>query len=160
VALRGPNNRLGLVARVDLTDAPTAARALARHMNNDGAHRVIVVTYTPNQTAARAATDALTGELTGGQWFQGWQVATTGYRALYEDEPLRPLEEITANAEAVRMIVGGVALASSAAELLPQPASDDEQNDAVSEGDGFSVVELSGELLEVGGHPGQFACGL
>lgn len=80
--------------------------------------------------------------------------------ALYEDEPLRPLEEITANAEAVRMIVGGVALASSAAELLPQPASDDEQNDAVSEGDGFSVVELSGELLEVGGHPGQFACGL
>ena len=132
VALRGPNNRLGLVARVDLTDAPNAARALAGHMNNDGAHRVIVVTYTPDQTAARRATDALIGELTGGQWFQGWQVTATGYRALYEDEPLRPLEDITTNAEAVRMIVGGIALANSAADLLPQPAGDDEQNDAVS----------------------------
>ena len=57
-------------------------------------------------------------------------------------------------------IIAGVGPWQAGLRLRLRPQDGAGIEPAHHEGDGFSVVELSGELLEVGGHPGQFACGL
>jgi len=140
-SLRGPKSRVGLVARVDLDDVAQCAHELARVLNNDGAQRVVVVTYTDDRAAARAATDTLFEALEPGQWSQAWQVATTGYRALYEGERLHPLEEIATNDYALGKIVRGNVLATSPAELLPQPVSPEKHQEAIAAGERWATGE-------------------
>ena len=123
VSLKGPSSQVGLVARVDLTDTAEAAPALAGHMCNDRADRVVLVVYTDDQEAGRCAAEAVRMALVTSQWHRVWQVTPTGYRPLYSDEGLRPIAEVTESTEAVRRILAGDALVASAADLLPRQAS-------------------------------------
>lgn len=52
IALSGPSGRVGLISRVDLTNAAAAAPSLASHVVTDGASSIVVIAYTDDEAAA------------------------------------------------------------------------------------------------------------
>ncbi|QGQ19137.1 DUF4192 family protein [Cellulomonas sp. JZ18] len=92
VALRGPRGRVGLVVRVDLDDlahpthGPQVARALAGHLDRDGATRVLLVAYTERDAGERLAREG------------------AAHLAEACDVPVGPLEALLVSAGAYRCL--------------------------------------------------------
>ena len=120
VSLRGPNSRVGVVARVDLSDACEAAPVLAGHLRTDKADQVMLVVYTDDEEAAKRAALAMRMALPTDLWGTVWHVTPTGYRSLYSAQEWRPIAEVAESTEAVRRILAGDALVACAADLLPR----------------------------------------
>lgn len=131
VALRAPRGRVGLIARVDLADAEEAAATVAAHLVTDSAARAVIVTYTGNPAAARAATAALTEALAGVgiAASDGWTVGPTGYRSTdCEDlaccpEAGHPLSDLDGTQVAAAFTYAGIGTAPTRADLGVKPAT-------------------------------------
>ncbi|MEV0890062.1 DUF4192 domain-containing protein [Promicromonospora sp. NPDC050262] len=141
VSLTGPRQRVGLVARVDLTDlrlrrpgdpdgpdGGATARWLADHVVADGADRAVVVLYTATDAtapsgAARLAADLLRARLD--RRLPGtevWLVTPTGFRALDCADPRccpaegRPLSALQGTRVAAHMVLEGRTVAGTREE--------------------------------------------
>ena len=144
VSLRPPRGRVGLVIRVDLADLAEKgdgrrlARALVSHLDRDGAHRCVLVVYTPAaprggsapRVAAavehfREAASAPFGEV------PVWVVTEEGYLALDCAESCcpvggRPLAELEGTQVGAQMVLAGSAVAGSREDVARiRPAGGD-----------------------------------
>jgi hypothetical protein len=140
VSLTEPRGRVGLIVRVDLAGAQESAAALAGHLAADGAARAVIVTYTDDPAAARAATAALTGALADAGILDSgngnWTVTSTGYRSMEcQDltccpEPGRPLSDLDGTQVAATMTYAGTSVLPARADLAVTPAPEPEQRAA------------------------------
>jgi Domain of unknown function (DUF4192) len=149
VALRPPRGRVGMIARVDLTDladddlGPQLARRLVTHLVGDGAVRAVLVLYTDRDPRAGvptgmvaephdawAAVDHFRTAATG---FLGevavWAVAPDGYLALdCRDGGCcppggRPLTDLESTEVGAHMVLAGAMVADSRETLVPDTAA-------------------------------------
>lgn len=147
VSLRAPRGRLGLVVRVDLADlvaTPTGselAGALTRHLEGDGARRVVLVVYSetpredlraghgPAGLALARMREALGPDLVADTWVVG----TQGYAGVEcQDEGCcpatgRPLAELESTEVGAHMVLAGASVVDSRDDLgfrgsAPAPA--------------------------------------
>lgn len=141
VSLRGPRRRVGLVARVDLTDladlddGAQLARALVSHVAADGGTCVVLVLYPDPaappgsedvtlRRAARVVQDAAEPFL---RAVDVWVVADTGYYALEcQDEHCcppggRPLADLDATVTSAEMVLAGASVAGTRDDLARVP---------------------------------------
>ncbi|MBA8809063.1 DUF4192 domain-containing protein [Promicromonospora sukumoe] len=141
VSLTGPRQRVGLVARVDLSDlrlrrpgdpdgpdGAATARWLADHVVADGADRAVVVLYTGTDPtapagAARRAVDLIRARLDHRlPGTEVWHVSPTGFRALDCTDPLccppggRPLAVLKGSRVAAHMVLEGRTVAGTREE--------------------------------------------
>lgn len=149
VSLTGPRQRVGLVARVDLSDlrlrrpddpggpdGGATARWLTDHVVADGADRAVVVLYTatdptaPSSPARRAAELLRAGLERRLPGVETWLVAPTGFRALDCTDPGccppegRPLGMLKSTRIAAHMVLEGRTVAGTREErytLRPAP---------------------------------------
>lgn len=140
VSLRGSRRRVGLMARTDLADladpgeGPALARSLVGHLLADGARRAVLVLYTATdmQAASGAASEAGTAVRTllaaaehglPEPDVECWVVGPRGYYALGCADrtccPVggRPLADLEATEVGAQMVLEGVRVAGSRAEL-------------------------------------------
>lgn len=147
VSLRGPDGRVGLVARADLDDVcdpvagPAVAARLVDHLRSDGAATVLAVVYTDDALPAAvpdgsrpwvaAATVASAAEPPGVA--NVWVVGRAGYRRLDCDDGLccpaqgRPLEDLESTQVGAHMVLAGATVRASRdqlADLAPVPEDD------------------------------------
>lgn len=146
MSLRGPDGRVGLVARADLDDVcdpvtgPAVAARLVDHLRSDGAATVLAVVYTDaahpgsspdgSRPWVAAATAAGAAEPPGVA--SVWVVGQSGYRRLDCTDELccpaegRPLEDLESTQVGAHMVLAGATVRGSRDELadLP-PASED-----------------------------------
>lgn len=130
VSLRGIHRRVGLIARVDITAADTAAPALARHLLDDGAIAAVVLAYTADTDRAHDATVLLDDALNdaGIAPVGIWWVTDTDYRPINPQRPQdcpttgEPLDLDTTVLAAEAVMRGGT-VAASRDGLAIRPAS-------------------------------------
>ncbi|TQL03942.1 DUF4192 domain-containing protein [Cellulomonas sp. SLBN-39] len=135
VSLRGPRHEVGLVVRVDLADlldpadGARVARTLVSHLDRDGARRAVLVLYLPQGPGVpsgapahravahvRQAADVPLGPV------DVLVVGDEGYGCLACDHGCcppggRPLRDLQSTAVGARMVLEGVAVAASRADV-------------------------------------------
>ncbi|MBO0920956.1 DUF4192 domain-containing protein [Cellulomonas sp. zg-ZUI222] len=128
VSLRGARGRVGLVARVDLPDladvlhGPQVARALATHLDRDGARRAVLVLYTAGSAGgAGDGVDAAVAHVAEAfdVPFGGVEVVVvdrTTYRCLSCDDGCcppggRPLSDLESTRAGAEMVLAGSVVA-------------------------------------------------
>lgn len=142
VSLRGSRRRVGLVARVDLTDlrdeddGRQLARELVSHVAADGGRSAVLVLYpdAPSADAGREDDDvweaARTVQEAAAPFLDSvdtWVVTGTGYFALdCADRHCcpaagRPLEDLAATVTSAHMVLAGASVASTRDELARVP---------------------------------------
>ncbi|SFK02169.1 DUF4192 domain-containing protein [Cellulomonas sp. KH9] len=134
VSLRGARGRVGLVARVDLPDladvlhGPQVARALATHLDRDGARRSVLVLYTAGSAAGSdQGVDAAVAHVAEAfdVPFGGVEVVVvdrTTYRCLSCDDGCcppggRPLSDLESTRAGAEMVLAGSVVASDRQSL-------------------------------------------
>ena len=145
VSLRAPRGRVGLIARVDLTDladvvhGPQLARGLVSHLVADGARRAVLVIYTPEDPRFPAGGGAALGSSPGlvraaAEQFREaaepflpevgvWVVSRSGYLSLDCADPGccprggRPLRDLDGTEVGAHMVLAGSLIADSRDEL-------------------------------------------
>lgn len=142
VSLRGSRRRVGLVARVDLTDLRAEddgrqlARELVSHVAADGGRSAVLVLYSdaPSAEAGRDDDDvweaARTVQEAAAPFLDSvdaWVVTRTGYFALECADrhccPAagRPLDDLAATVTSAHMVLAGASVASSRDEMARVP---------------------------------------
>jgi hypothetical protein len=142
VSLRGSRRRVGLVARVDLTDlrdeddGRQLARELVSHVAADGGRSAVLVLYTdaPSARAGREDDDvweaARTVQEAAAPFLDGvdaWVVTGSGYFALECVDrhccPAdgRPLDDLAATVTSAHMVLAGASVASTRDDLARVP---------------------------------------
>lgn len=123
--------------RVDLADTGQAAPTIARHLLDDDAARIVVVTYTDDTATAQAATATLTAAADAHDLpASAWTVTSTGYRYLDCTNPGccpphgRPLADLTSTQVAATLTVQGVTIATDRAALGVTPAPEPQRTAA------------------------------
>ncbi|WP_250444017.1 DUF4192 domain-containing protein [Actinotalea sp. C106] len=169
VSLRGDRQRIGLVARIDLDDAPDAATALAGHLVTDGASAAFVIAYTPDPVAAHTAAAHVESAVRAQQItpLGTWWVTGTEYRAInphhpHHSESTGHALDLDTTVVAATLVAEGVAVRGSRADLAitpaPQPARDaarDEITAAIEKGERVDRVAALGlwrQTLATGAH--------
>ncbi|HWS59047.1 MAG TPA: DUF4192 domain-containing protein [Actinotalea sp.] len=141
VSLRRARSRVGLVARVDLDDlvdvdrGPQVARSLVGHLVADGARAAVLVLYTDADLQAdpRAGRTAQENLAVAAEHFLGvpdcWVVTPRGYHGLdcTDDRCCppggRPLADLQATQVGAHMVLTGVQVVASRAELVRTDAA-------------------------------------
>lgn len=142
VSLRGARRRVGLVARVDLSDlredddGRQLARELVSHVASDGGRSAVLVLYPDTQTAeegrsldsvweaARTVQEAAAPFLDA---VDVWVVTRTGYFALECTDRLccpaggRPIDDLVATVTSARMVLSGAAVVETRDDLARVP---------------------------------------
>jgi hypothetical protein len=139
VSLRGPRSRAGLIARIDLAAAETAAGSLARHLAADKASSAAILVYTSDADLAHDGAlfvaDAVrrAGIATVGTWW----VTDTDYRRI---EPLSPRKcpaagqplNLDTTVIAAAMTRNGATVRPTRAALGVTPANEEDRDEATT----------------------------
>ncbi|WP_298461222.1 DUF4192 domain-containing protein [uncultured Cellulomonas sp.] len=141
VSLRAPSGRVGLIARIDLAHAFEAARTLTAHLIADGATRAVVVAYTGDEDAARAAAYAVTDHTAaaGLEHAGTFHVTDTTYRLLDTDTPAFPVSDFDSTVIAATLVSHGSTYRTSRDDLGVTPAPDADRATAAAARDGYDL---------------------
>lgn len=123
VSVRG-NSRLGLVARIDLDDVDGASLAsLAQHLKADGAHHVIVLTYSDDAEHADrlAIRMGAVAQVRGMKLLARVRVGSDGYR-VDDERAAQPLEDVSATQVAAVLALSGHVVRESREQTMPGQA--------------------------------------